>query len=81
MDRRQIDRFFKILDAEFSKEARIILTGAAAGHIMGSKRPSMDIDFAIKLKKPGEPEWEELESAIRKAIAKTGIQEIGRAHV
>ena len=74
MDRRQIDHFFKILDAEFNKGARIILTGAAAGHIMGSKRPSVDIDFAIKLKKPGALEWEELESAIRKAIAETGIQ-------
>ncbi|GBE04495.1 MAG TPA: hypothetical protein ENH31_06185 [Nitrospirae bacterium] len=74
MDRRQIDRFFKILGAEFNKEAEIILTGAAAGHIMGSKRPSMDIDFAIKLKKAGKPGWEELESAIRKAIAETGIQ-------
>lgn len=74
MNLQQIDRFFKILDAEFNKEAKIILTGAAAGYIMGSKRPSIDIDFAIKLKNPGELEWEELESAIRKAIVKTSIQ-------
>ena len=74
MDIQQIDRFFKILDAKFNKEAEIILTGAAAGHIMGSKRPSMDIDFNIKLKRPRELEWKELESAIRETIAETGIQ-------
>jgi hypothetical protein len=74
MNRRQIDRFFKILDAEFRQDAKAILTGAAAGTILGSTRPSMDIDFAIELKNRSEPNWKQLESAIRKATDKTGIQ-------
>jgi hypothetical protein len=34
----------------------------------------MDIDFAIELKNRSEPNWKQLESAIRKATDKTGIQ-------
>lgn len=74
MDPQQIDHFFKVLDDAFNKEAEIILAGAAAACIMGSKRPSMDIDFAIKLKNSGEQEWDRFESAIKKAKAVTGIQ-------
>ncbi len=73
MNKRQIDNFFKILDAELRLEAGVILTGAAAGTILGSQRPSMDIDFEIELKGTGEPEWERLESAVRKSVEKTGI--------
>lgn len=74
MDRQQIDRFFKVIDAEFSQHAAIILTGAAAGTIWGSTRPSLNIDFAVKLKTRGESKWKYLESAVRSAIFKTGIQ-------
>ena len=74
MNRRQIDKFFKILDAEFGRYAKVILTGAAAGAIYGSRRPSLDIDFAIELKDPTRVAWIELESAIKKTIEKTGIQ-------
>jgi hypothetical protein len=74
MDRQQIDRFFKILDAEFRKEARIILTGAAAGTMLGSDRPSVDIDFAVDIKRPSESKWKKFNAALRKAIAETGIQ-------
>lgn len=74
MDRQQIDLFFKILAAEFKKEAMIILTGAAAGTILGSVRPSVDIDFAVEMKRPGESAWKEFNAAVRKAISKTGIQ-------
>jgi hypothetical protein len=74
MNRRQIDNFFKTLEAEFGKEAKIILTGAAAGTIYGSRRPSMDIDFAIELKDSTRATWRDLESAIKKTFEKTGIQ-------
>ncbi len=74
MDIRQIEQFFKIIDAELTQDARAILTGAAAGTIWGSTRPSMDIDFAIEVKNQSEAGWQELESAIGKAIDKTGIQ-------
>ncbi len=74
MDIRQIEQFFKIIDAEFRQDAKAILTGAAAGTIWGSTRPSMDIDFAIEISKQSEADWLRLESAIKKAIDKTGIQ-------
>ena len=74
MDRRQIDRFFKIVAAEIRKDVKVILTGAAAGTIWGCTRPSLGVDFAIELKSFSEPYWKELESAIRKAIDETGIQ-------
>lgn len=74
MDKRQIDRFFRIVDAEFQDNARAILTGAAAGNILGGTRPSMDVDFEIALKSLNEENWRKLESAIRKAVRETGIQ-------
>jgi hypothetical protein len=73
MNKRQIDNFFKTLNAELQQDAGAILTGAAAGTILGSSRPSMDIDFEIELKDPAEPNWEQIESAIRKTVEKTGI--------
>ena len=74
MDIRQIDQFFKIIDTEFGQNAKVILTGAAAGTLWGSTRPSMDIDFAIEIKNKSEANWQQLESAIRKATENTGIQ-------
>jgi hypothetical protein len=74
MNQRQIDRFFKSLDTKFHQEAKVILTGAAAGTILGNTRPSMDIDFAIELKNPNESKWKELDSAIKKVVVETGIQ-------
>ncbi len=74
MNQQQIEHFFKIVDAEFRQDVRIILTGAAAGTIWGSTRPSLDIDFGIELKDCSEQNWQRLESAIRKAVKETGIQ-------
>jgi len=73
MNIRQIDTFFKILDDELQQDADIILTGAAAGIIHGSSSPSMDVDFEIELKDPGEAKWKRLQAAISKVLDKTGI--------
>ena len=69
----QIEQFFEIIDAELSQDVQAILIGAAAGNIMGSKRASIDIDFAVELSKPGEANWQQLESASKKAMNRTGI--------
>lgn len=74
MDIRQIEQFFKIIDEEFQQDAKAILTGAAAGTVWGSTRPSIDIDFAIEINDPSQANWQQLESSIRTAIDKTGIQ-------
>ncbi|MBC8413698.1 MAG: hypothetical protein ISR96_13170 [Nitrospira sp.] len=74
MDIRQIEQFFKIIDDEFNHEARVILTGAAAGTVWGSTRPSMDVDFAVSISDRSETAWQQLEASIQRAIEKTGIQ-------
>lgn len=53
MKRRQIDLFFKVLDAELGQPADVILVGASAGSLMGHVRPSFDIDFEIRGKGAG----------------------------
>jgi hypothetical protein len=73
LNKRQIDKFFKTLDAELQHPACILLTGAAAGNLLGSSRPSMDVDFEIELKGRDSLEWEQLESAIKNTVEKTGI--------
>lgn len=53
MNKKQIDRFFEVLNqnmasgAIIKRKIKIILTGAAAGALLGGSRPSIDIDFAI----------------------------------
>jgi hypothetical protein len=74
MDIRQIEQFFKIIDAGFRQNAKVILTGAAAAAVWGCTRPSVDIDFAIEIADRSDPNWQHLESAIRLATDKTGIQ-------
>ena len=73
MNKRQIDKFFKILDVELQQDASIIMIGAAAGSIYGGSRASLDVDFEIELKKPSEPNWKQLELAMEKVKDKTGI--------
>ncbi|OGW80618.1 MAG: hypothetical protein A3C47_06440 [Omnitrophica bacterium RIFCSPHIGHO2_02_FULL_51_18] len=48
MDTQLIQRFFTELDQEFGRPAEVIITGAAAGALMGHIRPSTDIDFEIR---------------------------------
>lgn len=56
MDIELIESFFKKLDEKLGKPAEIIITGAAAGALMGHIRPSTDIDFEIRLKLPNASE-------------------------
>jgi hypothetical protein len=73
MTRRQIQRFFGVLDRELGRPARIIVTGAAAGALWGSGRPSLDIDFEIRLVKGTGRGWDAIEAAIRRTEQLTGI--------
>ncbi len=52
MRKRQIDFFFRELDRALGRAAEIILLGASAGSLMGHIRPSLDIDFEIRLRGP-----------------------------
>lgn len=73
MTRLQIHRFFRTLAKQFDGEATIILTGAAAGTLLGSTRASRDIDFAIRLRRRTMARWNAVEAAIRRAVAQTTI--------
>ena len=50
MKKEMIDRFFKKLDEELERKAEVILIGASAASLMGHIRPSLDIDFEIRVK-------------------------------
>lgn len=74
MNRKQIDKFFKAVSQNIKDipkgKIKIILTGAAAGNLMGASRPSMDIDFCIDYDKKY---TQYVESAIKQAASTTGI--------
>lgn len=70
-----VDLFFLELDRELSSPASVILTGAAAGAIYGNVRPSVDIDFEIRLnrKRDRRNRDEALQDLIRGVSSKLGI--------
>jgi hypothetical protein len=72
MEPRHIDRFFTILDQHLKQRVRVILTGAAAGSLLGHVRASQDIDFAIQPVRGNR--WERIEQAIVSTSRLTNIQ-------
>ena len=74
MQRALIHRFFKELNQELKRPADVILTGAAAGSLLGVGRSSLDIDFQIKIL-PGKKRTNsfEVRNAIQRAAEKIGI--------
>jgi len=74
MNLRQIDRFFQVLSEQLDEELVVLLTGAAAGTIWGQVRPSVDVDFAVQLRRRDKETWEKLEAAIERAVKLTGTQ-------
>lgn len=67
-----IDNFFSELSKVYKSKAEIILTGGAAAAILGGVRPTLDIDFEVKLANP--KEWETFQQAITATAKKTGIK-------
>ena len=74
MSPRQIERFFSILAQEYRRPAWVILTGAAAGSLLGHVRPSLDIDFAIIPARRDSKTWEHIERAVERTVQLTGIR-------
>ena len=73
MTPRAINRFFTTLSREFDRRAVIIVTGAAAGSLLGHVRPSHDIDFGVTLARPTPRLWEAFQAAIDRTTQQTGI--------
>ncbi len=73
LNRSLINRFFKTLDAQLDRKAYVLLTGAAAGNILGKVRPSNDIDFAVQTAVNDAKSWELVRQAVDKTIKLTGI--------
>lgn len=72
----EVERFFSALSKIYGGQVTVMLTGAAAGSLMGSVRPSMDVDFAAVLptqQRGGEAPWGLFEEAVRQAVRQTGI--------
>lgn len=72
MRKRQIDFFFLELSKALSFRADIILLGASAGSLMGHIRPSLDIDFEIRMKGKNKDK-SGLEEKILKTAEKAGV--------
>ena len=75
MNRHQINSFFREFQKSFSHRVTILLTGAAAGSLMGKIRPTLDIDFAVLIPDRSQKRrvWADLEEAIRKTTQATGV--------
>lgn len=77
MNRQAIVRFFQLLARHFPAPCEIILTGAGAGALYGRVRPTVDLDFALRLKagSPGakERQWNAFGEAARRVSQRTGI--------
>ncbi len=74
MTRAQIDRFFRVLAVQLGQKAVVLVTGAAAAAIWGRVRPSVDIDFAVRMTRRGENAWEAFEQAVARTVGLTGVQ-------
>ncbi len=74
MSPEQIARFFRLLGRELTQPVTVILTGAAAGSLMGHVRPSLDIDFAISPVRSSEASWAAVERAVARVSRLTGIR-------
>lgn len=74
MNQKQIDKFFQVLNQRTKgitkARIKIILTGAAAGVLLGANRPSIDIDFALDCDRRY---LKDVEDSIRQTSDITGI--------
>jgi hypothetical protein len=73
MNRARIDGFFRVLAKECPDPLRVILTGAAAGVLLGHARASMDVDFAVRSLKRDPAVWDRLRRAMVRVTEKTGL--------
>jgi hypothetical protein len=72
MTPRQIDDFFRTLAGELDEPATAYLTGAGAGAIYGRIRPSLDVDFALEIRRKNRLPAE-VEAAVARATRLTAI--------
>lgn len=72
MRKKQIDFFFTMLDQELGQKGEVILLGASAGSLMGHIRPSLDIDFEIRLR-GARKNKKRLEQSIIKTARAAGV--------
>ena len=73
MTEKTIRLYFKELDRRLGAEAVVILVGAGAGSLMGHIRPSLDIDFEIRLRGRSAKTRGLLDQAVKEAAAAIGV--------
>lgn len=71
MKKEDIHQFFIELSEAYKNPVEIILIGGAASLLMGGSRPTMDIDFQIKLKDPSD--FEDLNKSMMDISQRLGI--------
>lgn len=75
MKTKDIETFFREIDARLDFPIRVLLTGGAAGVLYGTNRATYDIDFEVNILKKnlaGE-NWEDLQKVLEEVAAKTKI--------
>ncbi len=73
MTEKTIRLYFKELDRRLQADATVILVGAGAGSLMGHIRPSLDIDFEIRLDRRSAAARRRLDRVVREAAAAIGV--------
>jgi hypothetical protein len=75
-----IHRFFEALGRKVDAPLQIVLTGGAAGILLGMRRATFDIDFEVRLKlavarktSTGPDRWDAVENALADTARATGI--------
>ena len=72
MRAQEVEKFFKELSKEWAQPARILLIGGAGALLMGGSRPTLDVDFEVRISVSG-GSWERFEAKVREVSARTGI--------
>lgn len=74
MRKNLIDLFFLELSKRTKKNTEVIVTGAVAGALFGHSRPSLDIDFEIRVKREKDPAYlEYLDGVIREISSRLKV--------
>ncbi len=74
MQKKTIDQFFTVLSKKIEHPVEVIVTGACAGIFYGHIRPSVDIDFEIRLKNKNHQKFSsQLDRAVQFASEEVGV--------
>lgn len=69
MKKRDLDKFFKAVAEKIQISVKVYLTGGVAAWFYGGTRPTLDVDFALKVGQ----DWDEVATIFREISRQQGI--------